>query len=66
MGGIPPHLIFNMTERYRLVGATRRWQKYRTFTRLTDARREAQRFTGQYNFRLTKTKKGYTIYLRRK
>tara|TARA_Y100000004_G_scaffold190357_1_gene247387 strand:- start:468 stop:635 length:168 start_codon:yes stop_codon:yes gene_type:complete len=55
-----------MTERYRLLGATRRWQRYRTFTRLTDARREAQRFTGQYNYRLTKTKKGYTIYLRKK
>lgn len=55
-----------MTERYRLVGATRRWQRYRTYARKTDARRAVQRFTGQYNFRLTKTKKGYTIYLRKK
>jgi len=55
-----------MTERYRTPGVTRRWQRYRTYARKTDARRAIERFRGRYFSRLTKTNKGWTISLKKK
>lgn len=65
-GGSNTPLTFNMVQKYKPVGVTSKWQKYKTFKRKLDAQREIRKFIGKYNYRLTKTNKGWVIYLKRK
>ncbi len=53
-------------QRFKPVGVTNRWQKWRTFERKRDAQRAVQVYTGRYRYKLTKTNKGWTIYLKKK
>ena len=54
--------------RWKPVGATYRWTKYRGYKRKIDAQRKANQFrqSGKYLTRLTKVNKQWVIYLRKK